>query len=117
MSGTGSPGHARATLQQLREAERDGYDVDDDRKQELAAKAWDPSGETRSCTGCGAHVQSATVRVFGDDNGVLHGCQRCLSRSALNSGAGGDPDRAARVREETPAPRLNQDRHSQGATR
>ena len=114
---TGSPGHARATLRQLRAAERKGYDVDDDRKQELATAAWDPSGETRSCAGCGAHVQPATVRVFGDDNGVLHGCQRCLSRGALHSGAGADPDRAARVRAEPPDARLNQDRHSQGATR
>jgi hypothetical protein len=99
---TEAPGHAQATLAQLREAEREGNAVDEKRKGELAAKAWDPSGETRTCGCCGAHVQPATVRVFGGDDGVLHGCQRCLSRSALTSGAGADPKRAARVRDETP---------------
>lgn len=109
---TGSPGHARATLQQLRDAERNGYAVDDDRKRELAAKAWDPDAEPRACAGCGAHVDPDTVRVFGNTDGTLHGCQQCLTRSALNHGAGADPDRATQFRESTTNARLNQDRRS-----
>ena len=107
---TGPPGHAQATLLQLREAERDGYAVDNDRKAELAARAWNPDGEPRTCAGCGAHVAADTVRVFGDADRTLHGCQRCLSRGALNRGAGADPERAERVRESNDDTRPNRDR-------
>lgn len=47
---------------------------------------------THSCQNCGGPVNAETVRVWGDNNGVLHHCPNCVTATAVKKGAGADPD-------------------------
>lgn len=46
---------------------------------------------------CGNWVGRDYVRVFGDNDGVLHNCPECLSQLAVMHGAGADPEYEHRV--------------------
>lgn len=41
-----------------------------------------------ACASCGAHVSPAFVRVFGDNQNVVHGCPRCGTRRERAHGDG-----------------------------
>ena len=43
-----------------------------------------------SCAGCGAHVSEAFVRVFGDNDGKLHGCPNCMTHGELTARGGAE---------------------------
>ncbi|RKD85231.1 DUF7563 family protein [Halopiger aswanensis] len=38
------------------------------------------------CQNCGAHVTARYRRVFGDNNGEVHGCRECMSTTDIING-------------------------------
>ena len=44
------------------------------------------------CLNCGRTYSDRYVRVFGDENGVLHACYQCVGRRSMHYGAGADSD-------------------------
>lgn len=47
-------------------------------------------GPMTECENCGTHVTTTYARVFGDNQGRVHGCYDCMNRTAIQSGEAAD---------------------------
>jgi len=48
------------------------------------------------CARCDAHVTEDYQRVFGTNDGDVHGCPECRAQTDMYRGAGADPEYEAR---------------------
>lgn len=58
------------------------------------------AGQTAThCHNCGSHVTADFARVYGDNDGNVYACPRCVRAIAeLRDGAAADPDHERRVK-------------------